>query len=452
MQSNRGILRQSAYFDPMDLAGCWPPNTPLLILGGSGRYSVVPTHFEAVPPAQWISIPILGSSVTPDRVDGAPEGFPFISGYIAVLAYDDLANLSQSTKIKFETSKVYRVSKALVFDHKCRSIWQTWDDCPNFTSTATRPDTGVQRWRIDPLLLADQMCKKVSHFKCPTFELRDWSERASIAAGQSYLAIVAQVQNDIENGRYYQANILRYFLTSGASIGELAIRISRCGGPYSALVADGDFVLASFSPERFILIEPKDVDGVATLVATTEPIKGTASRSANSQEDLAAISQLQSSLKDHAELHIIVDLLRNDLNRISNRQSVKVEDRGSVQSFSHVHHLVAKITSTLQKDISIRSFLGATSPGGSITGAPKVEVMKAIREYEGRDRGFFMGNIICHDRSGRLDSSILIRTMVSSNRGESFEFAAGSGIVMDSKPELELAEITAKCRVVTEML
>jgi para-aminobenzoate synthetase component 1 len=146
---------------------------------------------------------------------------------------------------------------------------------------------------------------------------------------------------------------------------------------------------------------------------------------------------------------MIVDLLRNDLNRVSLADSVRVVCPHRLISHPTVHHLEAEIDARLRPDLTLGDFLDAVCPAGSITGAPKIEVMRAIQEFEGRDRGYFMGHIFYLDDRGRFDSSILIRTLVRDESGLD-EFAAGSGLVVHSDPERERREVEAKCRVVVE--
>jgi para-aminobenzoate synthetase component 1 len=146
---------------------------------------------------------------------------------------------------------------------------------------------------------------------------------------------------------------------------------------------------------------------------------------------------------------MIVDLMRNDFFRICGSGNVSVKDPGTVYSFSNVHHLIAALTGRLHKELSLRDCLEKLCPGGSITGAPKKEVMLAISELEKRSRGYFMGNILLFDyKQQKLDSSILIRT-VHVKESEDMEFAVGSGIVIASEAESEFSELKAKMRVVS---
>ncbi|MEZ4741250.1 MAG: chorismate-binding protein [Bdellovibrionota bacterium] len=271
---------------------------------------------------------------------------------------------------------------------------------------------------------------------------------SSAESDLSYEKKVKTAIEQIRSGRFYQINLLRYY--SSLSIPtrqDLVNRIGILGGPFSCLFDLPQFCLASFSPERFVKLKPGN-KGVKII---TTPIKGTIARGKNSEEDELNKRKLIESRKDQSELNIIVDLMRNDLNIVCLNGSVKVESPGELHSFSKVHHLIAEIKGILRPKISFYELIQSICPGGSITGAPKREVMCAIQEAEQRSRGFFMGNAFYLDDRGYFDSSILIRTLVKDGQ-KPFEYAAGSGIVVNSCPELEAQEINSKCRVVIDSI
>lgn len=255
-----------------------------------------------------------------------------------------------------------------------------------------------------------------------------------------YLVDVERIQEDIRSGRFYQLNYLRYFTVRimTQDVRERLARLIRWGGAMSAVVIDQGIDLWSFSPERFIKCEP-NAAGLATL--HTYPIKGTAAHAGDPLGD---------SRKDQAELNMIIDLMRNDLLRVCERGSVEVVSAGERLELSSVTHRVAHIQGRLRTENKFKTILAALCPGGSITGAPKQEVMQAIQEYEGRSRGYFMGNIFYwQPTTGRIDSNILIRTMWRDDPQKPYGYAAGSGIVIGSQSNAELEEVGWKCRVLT---
>jgi anthranilate/para-aminobenzoate synthase component I len=219
-------------------------------------------------------------------------------------------------------------------------------------------------------------------------------------------------------------------------------------GPQGVLISIGNKIVASFSPERFIEIYRNS----NSLQISTWPIKGTATRCINNeQKDLEIGTNLSKSRKDNAELHMIIDLMRNDFAQICLPGTVEVKDHGSLKKFFQVWHLEGHISGNLDPSHNLNAILSAVCPGGSITGAPKVAVMNRIRQEEGRLRGYFMGNFFRINHDGSLQSNIMIRTLTSENWLRSATYAAGSGIVIKSEPHKELLEIAAKCAPVTLM-
>jgi para-aminobenzoate synthetase component 1 len=253
------------------------------------------------------------------------------------------------------------------------------------------------------------------------------------------MARVAQALEYIRAGDIYQANITAAFKARRPA--ARAADIFRAlqaenPAPFSAFVAfANDCAIASVSPERFVRIDH---------AGNTEarPIKGTRPRGATPAADAAQANALLASEKDRAENLMIVDLLRNDLSRVSRTGSVAVPRLNELESFASVHHLVSTITATLQPGKSAVDLLRAALPGGSITGAPKIRAMQIIAELEGAARGPYCGSAFWIGFDGAMDSNILIRTLTVT---ESEIIAqAGGGIVADSEPAGEWDEVMVK--------
>jgi para-aminobenzoate synthetase component 1 len=198
----------------------------------------------------------------------------------------------------------------------------------------------------------------------------------------------------------------------------------------------GDHEVLSSSPELFLKVR----DGWAE----TRPIKGTRPRGATPDEDAARADELLRSEKDRAELLMIVDLERNDLGRSCEYGSVHVPELFRLESFSHVHHLVATVRGRLRVGTTPLECLRAAFPGGSITGAPKIRAMEIIEELEPVCRGVYSGAIGWVDARGNAEWNIAIRTMVV--RQAKVHFHVGGGVVADSDPEAEYEETLAKAR------
>ncbi|WP_295799902.1 aminodeoxychorismate synthase component I [uncultured Microbulbifer sp.] len=259
-----------------------------------------------------------------------------------------------------------------------------------------------------------------------------------------YEAQVARVLQYIRAGDIYQANFTQRFFADceGDPLAAYLALREAAAGPFSAYLSLPQGQILSLSPERFIHGDGDQLQ--------TEPIKGTARRHADPQQDAEAATRLASSSKDRAENLMIVDLLRNDFGKVCKQGSVRVPELFAVQSFANVHHLVSTITGQLPGDVEFAQVLDACFPGGSITGAPKRRAMEIIRELELSPRGIYCGSIGYLSSCGRADSNIAIRTLTAS-RGK-LQCAAGGGIVADSDPAAEHQECLDKVRLLLHTL
>ncbi len=261
-------------------------------------------------------------------------------------------------------------------------------------------------------------------------------------AAAAYPRGVRQVLQYILAGDIYQANLTWRFLgdrPAGLSAFDLHRRLrSLSPAPFAALLGCGPGRwLVSASPERFLSVD-------AAGRVETRPIKGTRPRGASPAEDRALARALADSAKDRAENLMIVDLLRNDLSRRCRIGSVRVPQLCAVETFSAVHHLVSVVEGRLTAGATALDLLGAAFPGGSVTGAPKIRAMEIIHELEPCRRGPYCGTVLHLGVAGAMDSSIVIRTLMVA--GDRVAAHAGCGIVADSVPEEEYAEMMLKAR------
>jgi para-aminobenzoate synthetase component 1 len=206
--------------------------------------------------------------------------------------------------------------------------------------------------------------------------------------------------------------------------------------PFAAFLDHGDFVIASASPERFLRVEGGHVEA--------RPIKGTRPRFSDPVLDLLQAQALTESRKDRAENVMIVDLLRNDLSKVSVPGSVQVPQLCGLESFASVHHLVSAVVGRLGKGRDAVDLLAGAFPGGSVTGAPKVRAMEIITEIERHARGPYCGAIGYLGFDGTMDLNIVIRT--ASFRNGTCAVQAGGGIVTASDPAGEYQETLDKAR------
>jgi para-aminobenzoate synthetase component I len=271
-----------------------------------------------------------------------------------------------------------------------------------------------------------------------------------------FAAGVRRIQDWIACGDLFQANLtaccsatLPPDRAGGATTAlDLFQRLRRrCPAPFAGLVvaagaAAGEAVI-SVSPERFLQVS-------AEGLVETRPIKGTRPRAQDPGSDAALAAELVCSVKDRAENVMIVDLLRNDLGRVCEPDSIQVPQLVGLESYANVHHLTSVVTGQLRAGCSWVDLLRACWPGGSITGAPKLRACQRLAELEPVPRGPYCGSLLRRDWDGGFDSSILIRTLLL--QGQQLRLQAGCGIVADSDPEAEAEEMGWKLNPLLEAL
>ncbi|MCQ8277829.1 anthranilate synthase component I family protein [Acetobacteraceae bacterium KSS8] len=259
-------------------------------------------------------------------------------------------------------------------------------------------------------------------------------------APDAYRQMVRRGLELIEAGDIFQANLtMRHVAERPPGLDPAAVYLAlREGSPaaFGAFIGwEGGRAVASASPERFVLL---DREGVVE----TRPVKGTIRRQPDPSSDAVAIRTLAASVKDRAENLMIVDLMRNDLARVCETGSVSVPALFEIDSIATLHHLVSTVSARLRPGEDAVSLLRASFPGGSITGAPKIRAMEIIDALEASARGPYCGSVAWIGHDGAMDSSILIRSLFLTT---SLVFAhAGGGIVADSDPDAEHAEMLAK--------
>jgi para-aminobenzoate synthetase component 1 len=275
-----------------------------------------------------------------------------------------------------------------------------------------------------------------------------------------YIAAVENIQERIRCGDTYQTNLtqrLTVKLPKKTSAQSVFWNLRKAHpAPFAAFISRRHSAVVSASPERFFRVEGNTI--------STSPIKGTRPRGKTKAEDAALKHELLSSQKDIAENTMIVDLLRNDLGRICQYGSIRVEKLCNLEEHPTLLHLVSTISGELRKDVSFSDILKAVFPSGSITGAPKISTMRIIDEIEPAPRGLSMGAIgvsIPDSKSKILkpnlaprsqlstlhhvfDLSVAIRTMTVHNGRAVFN--VGGGIVIDSEPQKEYEESLLKAK------
>ncbi|MGF1509181.1 MAG: anthranilate synthase component I family protein [Myxococcota bacterium] len=250
----------------------------------------------------------------------------------------------------------------------------------------------------------------------------------------------------IRDGEIYQGNLSfplqgRYAGDPRAAFARLAPRAPSFAAYVGSRTGPS---IVSASPECLVRFAGP------TRHATSYPIKGTRPRSAVEAEDRVLREALATSEKDGAEHVMIVDLVRNDLGRVAEASTVRVDPFRSIESYPGVHHMVSAVHGTIRSEVQPEALLRSLFPGGSITGAPKRRAVEILDDVEGDARGMYTGSILLLWGDGSMSASIAIRT--AEIMEDELRFGVGGGIVLDSDADDEWAETQAKARALSEAL
>ena len=261
---------------------------------------------------------------------------------------------------------------------------------------------------------------------------------------EAYVRAVERAIEYIHAGDIFQVNLSqRLAFPQESSAITLYERLRRRNpAPFAGYFDAGKAVIASSSPEQFLSLSGGEV--------VTRPIKGTRPRGYTPEADSYGREALRESEKDQAENVMIVDLLRNDLSRVSKPHTVKVPRLFEMERHPTVHHLVSEVRGELRDGLGAMDLLRATFPGGSITGAPKVRAMEIVAELEPTARGPYCGSMGWIAFHGGMNLNILIRTVTIT--GGWLQFPVGGGIVAMSNPEVEYQETLHKAEGILRAL
>jgi aminodeoxychorismate synthase component I len=259
-----------------------------------------------------------------------------------------------------------------------------------------------------------------------------------------FIDMVKKTKEYIREGDIFQANISQRFEAEfKGDSWEFYKRLNKINpSPFGGYIDFGDIQIVSASPERFVKVNGRYIE--------TRPIAGTRPRGMNIQNDTALSKELLLNEKERAEHIMLVDLERNDLGRVCKYGTVRVDELMTLESYSHVWHIVSKVAGELRDDVRFIDILKACFPGGTITGCPKVRCMEIIEELEPVRRGIYTGSMGYIGYNGIVDLNIIIRSALVKN-GKIY-FHAGAGIVADSDPEREYEETLFKAEAIFEAL
>ena len=266
------------------------------------------------------------------------------------------------------------------------------------------------------------------------FKFNSLNNESSNLTDAQYKAMITKGKEHCKRGDVFQIVLSRQFQQgfSGDEFNVYRALRSVNPSPYLFYFDYGNFKIMGSSPEAQIVIKGKK--------ATIHPIAGTFKRTGNDETDKKLAQQLLEDPKENAEHVMLVDLARNDLGR--NANEIKVESYKEVQYYSHVIHLVSKVSGQLDDDVNMFKVVGESFPAGTLSGAPKYKAMQLIDKYENQNRSFYGGAIGYLGFNGDYNHAIMIRSFMSKNN--TLYYQAGAGVVIDSKEENELQEVNNK--------
>ena len=373
------------------------------------------------------------------HVEENPTTLPLLSGAIGYLAYDFGM---RSNELSSRHPKDVDIPEGLfvfyehfiIEDKKNRKIYLT---------AAGHLNNGEDSLSALEEELEERLKNRKPNLSPAKLKKRNPNIRSDFAKAQ-YLEAIKKVINYIVEGDIYITNMTRQIiLESQVQPYEVFLRLHKTNpAPFSGYLNFEDFKIVCSSPERFL----KLVDGIAE----TRPIKGTRRRGETLEEDNALRTELLHSSKDQSELLMIVDLERNDLNKVCEPGSVEVTQLFDVEAYATVFHLVATIIGKLKAGMTSMDLLAAMFPGGSITGAPKRRAMEIIDEVEHSRRGLYTGSIGYLSLDNSCDFNIVIRTAVY--KDGTYHLGVGGGITCESELEFEFEETEQKAKALLEAM
>ncbi len=356
-----------------------------------------------------------------ERTPEADDGLPFHGGWVLLLTYE-LAREIEPT-LALPTSNRMPVAMAL----RC-PVAAIVDHVRGCTSLVAEPGHAAE---LDQLEADLASADGLPPLPAPLGVTEDEPAR--------FLDGVARIHQHLRAGDIFQVNLSRAWRATYAEApppAALYAALRRANpAPFAGLLQQPGWAVASSSPERLLELRHGE--------AQTRPIAGTRPR-VPGDDDPARIRELVGNVKERAEHVMLIDLERNDLGRVCVPGSVAVNELMTVESYTHVHHIVSNVRGRVRNGVTPGQAIAAVFPGGTITGCPKVRCMQIIAALEGEPRGAYTGALGYLDRSGELDLNILIRTLALEGAGVSLR--AGAGIVVDSVATRELEETRAKAR------
>jgi para-aminobenzoate synthetase component 1 len=454
------VRRVAGAADPLGLLGALARrNLPVILQSSleSGRYSIVASDPFLVLRAQrgrgslrglqreevfdGDPFPVLRAVLDAHRVERVP-GLPFAGGAIGYLGYP-LRRFAGARGAEALAPSAWPDLHLAFYDHAV--VVDHAAGCTTLVSSGMGAGGEARRREKRRLDLA-----RLRHLldETPDRKPRDSQPAPGVARfltpKAEYLRRIERAREYLAAGDIYQVNLSHRIEVAGAwdppELYRRLVEAHPCAfGAYLPL-PEGTVLCAS--PERFVRLTGRH--------AETSPIKGTRARACDGSGDAAGADALRAGPKERAENVMIVDLARNDLGRVCEAGSVRVDELCAVETLPSVHHLVSRVSGRLREEADGVDLVRALFPGGSMTGAPKLRAMEIIDELEGIERGVYSGSLGYFSLDGDLDLNIVIRTLlVSAGRAE---LQVGGAVLAESDPEAEYQETLDKARPLLELL
>ncbi|WP_314647886.1 anthranilate synthase component I family protein [uncultured Microbacterium sp.] len=384
----------------------------------------------------------LAADVAPDDADDEDaerQGDlpPFRGGWVGWLDYESgAAAAGAPVAAPGDPRSWLRARRIAAYDHARQRVWlcATGDDLADWTAEVRAADARVARAPV---------AESAADARTPPSAVAPTPARPLVAQGRhepaAYADLIEQCRALIRAGVAYQLCLTTRFTVPGIRDAAEAYLRLRAATPahHGGFIRIGGRALLSASPEQFLRVEGG--------VIRTRPIKGTRPRGTTPAEDAALAAELAASPKERAENVMIVDLMRNDLSRVSVAGSISVDRLWAVESYPAVHQLVSSVSGTATPGATIGDLLAATFPAGSMTGAPKLSAMTRLHALEGGPRGVYAGCFGYVGDDGELDLAMVIRSILVEPDGTAV-VGAGGGITWGSDARAEVDEVGVKAR------
>jgi para-aminobenzoate synthetase component 1 len=265
---------------------------------------------------------------------------------------------------------------------------------------------------------------------------------------EKYIQTVNKIKSAIQRGDIYELNYCQEFYAENIEINyplDTYFKLNNISkAPFSGFLQLENQLVFCGSPERYIQKKGNNL--------ISQPIKGTAARSADEEEDLQNKNSLEESQKERAENVMIVDLVRNDFSKIAKKGSVNVDELCKVYSFATVHQMISTVSCEPKDETTFIDIIKASYPMGSMTGAPKVSAMQLIEEFEDFKRGLYSGSIGYISPNGDFDFNVVIRSLIYNRKTKYLSCSVGGAITIQSDAEKEYEECQIKVKKILDGL